>query len=451
MEPQQLIAALRANWWLPLVGLIVGGATALAVSLMQTPLYTSSTQFLVTTTTSESTPSGQALPGNPQRAVAFAQLITGDGVAGRVVDRLGLDMSTQALQAEIEATPVEDTALVDVTVTDPSPERARDIADAVGPEVTAFVAELEAPQSGGVAPVELTVIDRPELPGAPTSPDTVRNVATGVVLGLLVGAVLAVARARPDRRVQNDEQAADLVGAPVLGHMVRDAALAKRHIIDGPGAGLAAENYRQLRNSLQWLEVDDPPSVIMVTSAVPSEGKTTTVVNLALVLADAGRKVAVVDADLRTSKITDYLGMAYGAGLSNVLSGTADLSAVVQRYDDREIWVIAAGPTPANPGELLATGEMRSLIDKLRGDYDYVLVDAPPVLSVADASGMARYTDGVLLVVRQGSTQVDELREAAAVLQRVRAMTLGVVLNMVPAKAVAKEGIIRGHTSPRPV
>jgi capsular exopolysaccharide synthesis family protein len=358
-------------------------------------------------------------------------------------------MSTQELQAEIEATPVEDTALVEVTITDSSAQRARDIADAVGTEFSAFIAELEAPRDGGVAPVKLSVTDRPDLASAPTSPDTVRNVATGLVLGLLVGAVLAVARARPDRRVQDGEQAAELTGAPVLGHVVRDPALSKRHLVDGTGAGPAAEDYRQLRNNLQWLDADDPPSVIMVTSAVPSEGKTTTVVNLALVLADAGHKVAVVDADLRTSKATDYLGMTGGAGLSNVLGGTADLNEVVQRYDDREIWVIAAGPTPANPGELLATDEMRSLIDKLRGDYDYVLVDAPPVLSVADASGMAMYTDGVLLVVRRGSTQVGELREAAVVLERVRAKTLGVVLNIVPAKARVTGGRSYGHTSPR--
>jgi capsular exopolysaccharide synthesis family protein len=277
----------------------------------------------------------------------------------------------------------------------------------------------------------------------------VRNVATGLLLGLLVGSVIAVARARPDRRVRDGEQAAELAGAPVIGHVIRDATLAKRHLIDGTSATLVAENYRQLRNNLRWLDADDPPSVIMVTSAVPLEGKTTTVVNLALVLADAGRKVAVVDADLRTSKVTDYLGMTGGAGLSNVLSGAAELSEVVQRYDDREIWVIAAGPTPANPGELLATGEMRSLIDKLRGDYDYVLVDAPPVLSVADASGVAVYMDGVLLVVRQGSTQTGELREAAGVLERVRAKTLGVVLNIVPAKARATEGRSYGHTSTR--
>jgi receptor protein-tyrosine kinase len=438
MEPKQVIAVLRAGWWLPLLGLIVGAGAAAAVSLLQTPLYTSSTQLFVTATNTDSTSSSQVLQGSQlsvQRAVAYARLVEGEAVAGRVVDRLALDMSTGELQAEIEATPVADTALVDVTVTDPSPKRARDIADALGTELSAFVTELEAPQGGGASPVKVTVTDSPAEASTPSSPDTMRNVATGAVLGLLVGAGLAVARSRPDRTVQNGEQASELGDAPVIGRVVRDSSLAKRHVIDRTGAGLAAENYRQLRNNLQWLDVDDPPTVIMVTSAVPSEGKTTTVLNLALVLADAGRKVAIVDADLRTPRVAEYLGMVGDAGLSNILGGTADFAEVVQRYDDRDMWVIAAGPRPANPGELLASDQMQSLVDKLRGDYDYVLVDAPPVLPVADASGLAVYMDGVLLSVRHGTTRAGQLREAAGVLDRVRAKTLGVILNMVPVKA----------------
>jgi capsular exopolysaccharide synthesis family protein len=140
--------------------------------------------------------------------------------------------------------------------------------------------------------------------------------------------------------------------------------------------------------------------------------------------------------------------MTGGAGLSNVLGGTADLGDVAQRYDDREIWVIPAGPTPVNPGELLASGRMQSLIDELRRANDYVLVDTPPVLPVADASGLAVYMDGVLLTIRQGSTQAGQLREAAAVLQRVKAKTLGVIVNMVPAKGLVAEGSGYGQTSP---
>jgi receptor protein-tyrosine kinase len=173
----------------------------------------------------------------------------------------------------------------------------------------------------------------------------------------------------------------------------------------------------------------------MVSSAVPSEGKTTVVVNLALALVDAGRKVTIIEADLRKPKVSRYLGMVGGVGLTNVLAGTAEVDEVIQTYGPDGLSVIAAGPTPPNPGELLASSHMFTLVDKLRGQNDFVLVDAPPLLPVADSSGLAVMMDGVLLSVRYGSTTKDQLRQAAATLDRVGAKTLGVILNIVPPNA----------------
>jgi capsular exopolysaccharide synthesis family protein len=440
MEPRRVIAALRTGWWLPLLGLIVGGGAALLVSHQQTPLYTSTTQFFVSTTITA--PSAQVVQGNQyavQRAPAYARLITGQDMAGRVIDRLKLDESTGELRSEIDANVVTNTGLIDVTVTDPSPKRARDIADAVGVEGNTMIAALESPSGASASPVKLTVTDQPSIASAPSSPATKRNVATGALLGLLVGAGIALARARPIHSVKDAQQAAELMDAPVLGHVVRDKALAKRHVIDDRDDDLAAENFRQLRNSLRWLDVENPPTVIMVSSAVPSEGTTTVVVNLALVLADAGRKVTVVDANLRKPNVSAYLGMTGGGGLSDILAGTADVTDVAERHGERDMWVIPAGSRPSNPGELLASSQMRSLLDKLRGDNDYVLIDAPPVLPVADSSGFAGYTDGVLFLVRYDSTLTRELGQATALLQRVRATVLGVLLNIVPPKALVTE------------
>jgi receptor protein-tyrosine kinase len=448
MEPRRIITALRVGWWLPLAGLIVGGGVALVVSLLQSPLYTSSTQFFVST--ADATSTAQVFQGgqfSAERAIAYARLITGEDLAERVIDRLELDMTEGELQSEIEAT--AETVLVDVTVTDPSAERAQRIADALGTEFTAFVAELETPQAGGAPPIQVTVTDRPEVAGAPSSPETRRNVTNGALFGLLVGAAVAVARGGTDRSIKDEELVAELVGAPVIGHVVRDDFLAKRHVIDRRGAGRAAESYRQLRNNLQRLDVDEQPRVIMVTSAVPGEGKTTAVLNLALALAETGRKVTILDADLRTPKATEYLGMDSGAGLSDILAGTADIADVVKRYGDRDVWVIGAGPTPSDPGELLASSNMQPVIDKLRGDSDYVLVDSPSVLPVADSSGLAVHMDGVLLAVRHGMTGTEQVRQATGLLERARSRILGVVLTFVPAKTDITEGT--GHGSDNPL
>lgn len=437
MQLREVLAALRAAWWLPFIGVGVGGVAALVVSLLQSPLHTSSTQLFVSTRDSAST--SEAFQGSQfsqERVTSYARLITGEELAGRVIERLNLDVRPADLSDRITATVGTGTVLIDVTVTDEFPERAALIADAIGDEFTAFVTELETPDGAGASPVKVTVTDQPEAASAPSSPQTLRNVALGLLIGLFVGAGLAILRARLDRTVKDPDDASELAGAPVIGTVLRDDELEKRHTIDRTGTSPTAEDYRQLRNNLQFLNVDEPPKVIMVTSAIPSEGKTTAVVNLGLALADAGRTVTIIEADLRRPKVTRYLGMVGGVGLTNILAGTAEIDEVVQKYGGGGgLSVIAAGPTPPNPGELLASSHMLSLVEKLRGENDYVLIDAPPLLPVADSSGLAVMMDGVLLSVRYGSTTKDQLRQAATTLERVGAKTLGVILNIVPLKA----------------
>lgn len=447
VELREILAALRAGWWLALVGLVVGAGVALLASLLQTPLYTSSTQLFVSTRASDSTSDVfQGSQFSQQRVTSYAQLITGDELADRVIDRLDLDMTTSTLRDKIEATAAPNTVLIDITVTDPSPERAQRIADAVGREFSAFAMELESTDSSGVSPVKVTVTQPPQVPSDASSPRTTRNGAAGALVGFLVGAGLAIARARLDRTVKDADDASELADAPVIGLVLRDAALEKRHVVDWAVGGRSAEDYRQLRTNLQFLNVDQPPKVIMLSSPMPSEGKTTAAINLALALAEAGRQVALVDADLRRPRVTSYLGNVAGAGLTNILAGTADASDVVQPYGHTGVSVIGAGPTPPNPSELLASKHMSTLLEELRGKNEYVLIDAPPLLPVADSTGLAAMVDGVLLSVRYGKSRKDQLQQAAATLDRVGARTLGLILNIVPAKSDSSRAYGYGYT-----
>jgi receptor protein-tyrosine kinase len=445
MEFRDVLAALRQGWWLAVMGVVIGGLAALGVSLLMTPRYSAETQLFVSTDDSSSTSAVfQGSQFSQDRVSSYAELLGGEELATRVVDALDLNMSPGQLIGEIEVSTVPQTVLLNVTVTDPSPQQARLIAEEIATQFPAMVTELET-TSSGASPVRVAVVHPPVLPSVPSSPQTLLNVILGALVGLLLGAVAAITRDRLDRSIKKPEEAADLAGAPVMGVVLRNTGLESTKVVDRNRMTRVAEDYRQLRANLQFLDVDEPPKVIMVSSSLPGEGKTTAVINLALALAEAGRKVTVVEADLRRPKVTRYLGMIGGVGLTNVLAGSADITEVTQYYGVDGLAIIAAGPTPPNPSELVASASMAELLGKLRASNDFVLVDSPPILPVSDSTGLAVLVDGVLLSVRYGVTRKDQLQQAAATIQRVGARTLGVILNIVPPKAEIAQALGHGY------
>lgn len=449
MEPRAVWAALRQGWKTIAAGAALGATIALLVTSLIGPSYLTGMQFFVSATDSAST--SDAFQGGQfaqQRVASYTELLSGEELAERVATKLDSDVTAGQVSGDVAASTVTGTVLIDVTVSDPSREDAEAIAAAIADQFPALVAELET-SGDDDAPVTVAVTDRPGAASAPHL--AVRNTGFGAIMGLLLGAVAAVARALLDRTVRDPEKAEELAGAPVTGLVFRDPELDREHTIERVGAR-TAEQYRQLATSLQFLDVDNPPQVIMVASAVPGEGKTTTVINLAIALADGGARVTVVEADLRRPKVTEYLGMVGGVGLTNVLAGQADLDEVMQRFGANGLRVVAAGPTPPNPGRLLGSEQMATLLEALRRDNDYVLVDAAPLLPVADARGLATLVDGVLLSVRHGRTTGEQLSAAAASLEAVGARSLGVVLNMVPLTGELAQahayGVDYGYTSP---
>ena len=445
MEFRDVLAALRAGWWLAVMGVVIGGLAALGVSLLMTPTYSASTQLFVSTDDASSTSAVfQGSQFSQERVSSYAELLGGQELAARVVDALDLGMSPGELVDEIEVSTVPQTVLLNVTVTDPSPQQAQRIAVEIADQFPRMVDDLETTTSGA-SPVRVKLVQAAGLPTVPTSPQTLLNVALGAFAGLLLGSVAALTRARLDRSVKKPDEAAALAGAPVIGVVLRHSDLDSGNAANRGRAPRVAEDYRQLRANLQFLDVDEPPKVIMVSSALPSEGKTTAIINLALALAEAGRKVTIVEADLRRPKVTRYLGMVGGVGLTNILAGTADVADVTQYYGEHGLAVIAAGPTPPNPSGLVASASMAELLEKLRAGNDFVLVDSPPILPVADSTGLAVLVDGVLLTVRYGGTRKDQLQQAATTLQRVGARTLGVILNIVPPKAEIAQALGHGY------
>jgi capsular exopolysaccharide synthesis family protein len=195
----------------------------------------------------------------------------------------------------------------------------------------------------------------------------------------------------------------------------------------------AAESYRQLRADLSFVAVDGSHAVFVVTSALPREGKSTLVCNLALAMAEAGVRALVIDADLRRPAIASYFGLEGAAGLTTVLSGRATFTDLVQTWGDSTLDILTAGVLPPNPSELLSARAMATLVEDVADIYDVVLIDSPPALSIADAAILGRLGDGALVVADAAQVRRPQLQQTIQSLQTAGVPVLGAVLNRVPS------------------
>jgi receptor protein-tyrosine kinase len=319
--------------------------------------------------------------------------------------------------------------------------RAQRIATSLAEHFTAWVAQLETPSGSKSSTVKVTTVQPAEIDPRPVSPSPIRNLALGGLLGLLLGSGLAVLRSRLDNTVKTSDDVHDVTDTGLIGRVLEDPRLNDQHVATALDEhSQTAEAFRVIRTNLQFLSVDNPPRVIVITSSVPGEGKSTLTVNLATALAQAGSRVMLVEADLRRPRITSYLGIVAGVGLTNVLAGTADVEDVAQPWGEGKLRVLASGPTPPNPSELLGSAQMRLLISTLRETQDYVVIDSPPLLPVTDAAVLSAVADGMVITTRFGKTKREQLAEAAITLSRIEAKLLGVVLNRVPPRAATSPG-----------
>jgi receptor protein-tyrosine kinase len=434
----------RGGWWLVLLGALLGGTAALVAVIQLPRTYTAETELFIASRAT-GTPL-DVLQGDElaqQRVASYARLVDSEEMAERLIDTLHLRLRPQEVSDLITAEVVPDTVLIRVEVTATSPDSARAIAESVGALAPDLLEEVES-AGGGAPPVLVRVVDDADLPEQPSGPGLPISVAVGVLAGLFVGVVAAVARERLDRSITDPEAAEAAAGAPVLGVVLRNRLARRQRVLDRADDGWTGEDFRLLRANLQCLRSGVPPRVVLVAAPHADGGASTLAVNLACVLADAGQRVAVVDADLRDPEMTGYLDLGGRAGLSHVLTGLADVDDVVQQYGEGRFSVLAAGPRPPRPGELLGSQNMERIVEKLRAAYDVVLIDGPPLLTVADATGLVPLTDGVLLSVRYGVTEHEQVHKAATLVGRVGGTVLGVVLNVVPASAPAASTAARG-------
>jgi polysaccharide biosynthesis transport protein len=435
IDLRELLQILLRRWWLLLALPLVAGLTAGVISYKYlTPIYQASTTLWI------KGESGQldysTVIASRDLAKTYAEVAQTIGVARASAKYMNAPaINGEDLYGQLSAVPVKDTELLRLTVTDTDPVMAARKANAFA---LGFKEEIERSQM-----IEhIYVVEEARPPGGPIKPRPQMNIAVALMLGLMAALGLAFLLEYLDISIRKPEDVIRRIGGPVLASVPlvtfpdpppnprrppRGVIASSVFTLHDSGS-LAAESFRLLRTNLQFLGMDEPLRSVLVTSAVPDEGKSVTSANLAVALAQAGLQVCLVDADLRRPTQAALFGLDPKMGLTNVLVGATPLDEALARPAEG-LSVLTAGPIPPNPAELLASKRMTGLLRDLEARFDMVVVDAVPALGLADAVTLAPQVGGVIMVLRCNGVGYPDVIRTRDALLAVKAKLLGTVLH----------------------
>lgn len=492
------IRVLAHRKWLLLVCVVLVPAAAVGFSLRQTPLYEASADVLLSNQNL-----GAALIGiqNPtpdyqpertaQTQVDLARTPAVAALALEAAGQLGNSSETFLDMSSVVASGNSD--ILEFSVTDESPERAQELATAYATAYTRYRQDLDTAalvQAREEAEAQIAQLERQGDTGsalyaalvekdqqlrtlealqtsnasvvrtptgtATVQPKTVRNGLLGLALGMVLGLTLVFLREALDTRIRSADDIAEPLGLPLLARLPRPPRKLRRSgqlVMVSDPAGTQAEAFRMLRQNLEFASLEHDVRTVMVTSALPEEGKSTTAANLAVALARAGEKVVLVDLDLRDRSIDLFFGLQARAGLTDVALGRIELDAAIasigltaapgtssrltrngrppeegERRLQGVLDVLTSGPLPPDAGEFVASAAVKQILDALRARADHVIVDAPPLLGLGDALTLSSRVDGLIVVARLKALRRGTLRELARVLAQVPTRSLGFVV-----------------------
>ena len=482
---------LRSWAWLIVLCGLLAGIAAYIVSIRTTPIYETSTRLLVSDPPSMRSLDTTAMLSNTAMIGTYAEMMMDAPVLQGVIDKLKLSMTSEQLKPYITVEIVRGTQLLLVTVQNPNPLLAADIANAMGTVFTDRVRELQSQryattQKGlaqQVSDMEKQINDTTQaistetdpaqklqlearlteyrrlysslvtnyeqvrlaeaqtstnifvsapasVSRVPVSPKTARDTLLAVFAGLLLaaGAVLAVDML--DDTIRNPEALRAKFKMPVLGMIALHKVVEGKPVCQLEPRSPVAESFRSLRTNLTYASVDTPLRRILVTSPTPQDGKTTISSNLAVIMAQSEKRVVLIDADLRRPQIHRKFGLLNRIGLSDLFVRPSDaLDGALQSCEVPRLEIVTSGRMPPNPAELLTSQKMDQIFASLAQNHDLTIIDTPPVLAVTDSSALSTNVDGVLLVVKPGQTKLVALEQAIGQLRAVNAHILGIVLN----------------------
>lgn len=459
MTPEYFLKIIRRYWALLLIGILLGSGCGYLYGSFQPKVYTAnSSGFIVSTAALNNVGDTSIAVASAtdayakSRAQSFADLGQSRVVAEQVIADLGLSTSPEALVSRIQVSVPPNTVTMQVKASAGSPEDASKLANAWMQAMAEQIRVLEAGGDGtGAATVELTPVETANIPSSPTSPNLMLFASVGGLLGLFLAFAFSAFKNQYDKRIRSVDDVQALTEHPIVGKIPMEKSLTDQESRLAPdqeasldvrvrtSTTFLGEALRELRTNLEFLDVDHPPRSIVVTSALPGDGKSTIAAYLATMIASSGKQVVLIDGDLRKPTVASTFKIPGEVGLTDVLAGRVDLDAAVQRWSPKyEMFILPSGSIPPNPAELLASNTMEELVQSLTSEGVTVVIDAPPVLPVADASIMSAKFDGALVVASAGLTRTDSLEQALNRIEVVHGRVLGLVLNRIPTKGIDK-------------
>ncbi len=447
MDIRKIIAMLLKKWpFIVITAFIFTVVLYVYSSVYVTPIYSAQATMIVNKSQYQASEQNQMSYSDillTQKLVkSYTLIMMSDTNIELVKKELGTDLAIGQIKSYIKVAGIGETEVLQINVENKDPVLAQSIANALVKVSPATI--IRVIKAGSAE-----VIDTAKVPAKPVKPVVWQYAAIGALLGLMISVALIFLRDFFDNTFKTEDDIRNVLDLPVitsLPELAKDGAT----IVTEETPFDYKEAFKVLRTKIQFSGVDDNMKKIAITSSGPFEGKTTVSINLALTMAETGKRVLLIDADLRKPKVHKTLKMPSEPGISNVLTQQEDLTNVIKKVPNFDsLDVVTCGVIPPNPTELLGSHQMEAFIASIEDDYDYIIFDTPPIGLVADTAVLSKMLDGVIWVVSYGVTVKETAHFAKDTLDSVSANVIGCVFNRVKADSYGNRGYYRRYGSGR--
>lgn len=452
MELNDYLRLLRKKWYIVVIVTAICAALGSIYSLyFVEPVYESSIPVIIGSVQQQK--SGSAQNSNTQSyndimmyqklVKTYCEFVKTRIVVEDAINNSGIKTTYEDAIDMISAVAQNDTEFLKISVKSPNKFEAALLANALAKSLKEISADVK-----NIDNVQL--VDEASVPTSPINKSPLIYIMISFAMGIVLSVGLIILLDILDNTVKDSEGIEKQMNVSVIGSIPfakikkeannDDCSLSDEIITHYKPLSLVSENYKALRTNIQFSMIDKTSCTISVTSCAPSEGKSTVISNTSVVVAQSGKKVLLIDCDLRKPVIHRKFGLPNKKGLTNYLLGECELGDVIQKTAVENLSVMTSGKIPPNPSEILTSQKYIKLIEELKTQYDYIFIDAPPVLIVTDAQIISSMVDGMLLVAEFGSTEKAVLEKAKECLDRANAKCLGVIINQIPKKEIGYYG-----------